>query len=138
MMNLKSLLTSAMGDLIATYDLAILELSDSEVLLRARTFVIDINADRDGLSTLYFDTRSRPVKGYNILLFLLNKRRDRLALHETTADPSAYCEFIEGQLKGLARHFRSAGLDILSGADDWMNNYSWPTVRPQGSAAALI
>jgi hypothetical protein len=138
MMNLKSLLTVAMGDLIDAYGLSVVELSDSEILLRARTFAIDVSIDREGVSAVYFDTRSRPAKGYNILLFLLNKRRDRLTFHENAPEPAEYSKFIEGQLKGVIQHIRSAGLDILAGADDWMKSYSWPTVRLHDGIAALV
>jgi hypothetical protein len=137
-MNLKALLIKAMGDLVAAHGLSLVELSENEVLLKAPSFTIDASADREGVSMVYFDTRSKPAKGYNILLFLLNKRRDRLSFNANAAEPATYEEFIEGQLNALAQHIRTAGVDILAGADDWMGSYSWPTVRAQGSAAALI
>ena len=50
MTNLKTMLLKGMGDLIATYGLSVVELSDGEVLLRARTFAIDVSVDREGVS----------------------------------------------------------------------------------------
>ena len=138
MMTLKALLLNAMSDLITTYGLAIIEVSDSEVLLKARTFTIDVFMDKESVDMVYFDTRYKPMKGYNITRFLLNRRRDRLTFSANTPEPASYSDFIEGQLNSLIQHIRSAGLDILSGADDWMKSYSWPTVQAQGSAAALI
>lgn len=137
-MNLKSLLTKSMGDLIAAYGFSIIELSDSEVLLKAGTFTIDAFMDRESVDMVYFDTRSKPAQGYNISRFLLNKRRDRLTFNANATEPADYGEFIEIQLNALVRHIRSAGLDILAGDDEWMKSYRWPTVRAQDSAAALI
>lgn len=87
---------------------------------------------------VYFDTRSKPPKGYNILLFLLNKRRDRLSFQTNLPEPTSRDDFIEGQLNGLIQHIRSAGQDILGGSAEWMKTYSWPTVQAQGSVATLI
>lgn len=79
---------------------------------------------------VYFDKVSKPAKGYNILLYLINRRRDLLVFSESQTPAESYTEFIENQLASLARHLRTAGQDILSGARDWIKEYSWPTVFP--------
>ena len=54
-----------MSDLISTYQWQLIEISDSEVLLKAGTYAIDVVADRDGVSMVYFDESSMPPKGYS-------------------------------------------------------------------------
>jgi hypothetical protein len=136
--NLKLLVSSAMSDLIATYGLLLVELSDKEVLLKSNNFAIDVSIDREGVNAIYFDTRSKPAKGYNIPLFLMNKRRDSLTFDKDMPEPVEYSVFIEGQLRGIIQHIRSAGTDILAGADDWMKSYSWPTICPPKDMAYLV
>jgi len=74
-----------MADLIAAYELSVVEVSESEVLLKSKNYFIDIFADKEGVGLVYFDKMSRPVKGYNLFLYLVNssffrKARRRLKI----------------------------------------------------------
>ena len=136
--NLKALVQKCMNDLIATNGLGLVEISDSEVLLKSDAYTIDIVADRDGVSMVYFDKSAGPVKGYNVFLFLINKRRNLLIFSAGKPQANSYAEFIETEISSLAQHLRNAGQDLLSGSKEWIKGYSWPIVSPSGSIAALI
>lgn len=86
-----------MSDLISTYQWQLIEISDSEVLLKAGTYAIDVVADRDGVSMVYFDESSMPPKGYNVFLYLMNKRRDLLVFPSPSQTGGSYSDFIEAQ-----------------------------------------
>jgi len=137
-LNLKSLVNKDMGDLIAKYALSIIEVRKEEVLLKASNFSIRVLADRDGVSMVYFDTTHRPVKGYNIFLFLMNKRRGSLTFSSTKSEQSTYPKFVEDELISLVRHLKSAGQDILEGSKNWIANYSWPPVSAPESLMDLM
>ena len=129
-LRLDVMVQQTMADLIAAYELSVVEVSESEVLLKSKNYFIDIFADKEGVGLVYFDKMSRPVKGYNLFLYLVNRRRSLLVFSESQAQAENYAEFIEDQLVNLARHLRTAGQDILGGAKDWIEEYTWPTVFP--------
>ena len=137
-LNLKSLVDKDMADLIAKYTLSVIKVSEEDVLLKASNFFIRVFADRDGLSMVYFDTAHRPVKGYNIFLFLVNKRRGLLTFSSTKPEKSTYPKFIEDELVSLVLHLKSAGQDILEGSKDWIATYSWPSVSAPESLMELV
>jgi hypothetical protein len=110
---LDSIVKKEMGDMISAHSLDLVVIGGNEVLLKSSTYVMDVVADRNGVSVVYFDTMQKPVKGYNVFLFLANKRRGQLALTK-------------------------AGQDILIGSKDWMREYSWPTVHLGDDIAAMI
>ncbi len=124
--------------MILAHGLTLIEVSENEVLLKSRDYAIDIIADKDGVSVIYFDTLSSPAKGYNVFLFLANKRRNSLVFSTNKPQTKSYTEFIESELGSLAQHIRNAGQDILSGSKDWIKTYSWPIVRPSGNVASII
>jgi len=136
--SLLRLVEESMADIIKANGLSIIELSDSEVLLKADSYALDVYADRDGVSMVYFNKSSLPPAGYNVLLFLLNKRRDALELLEAQPTTDDYSGFIRVGLSALAKHLRSAGIDILSGSKEWIKSYSWPAVKPSGSVASFL
>lgn len=136
--NLKALVEKCMSDLIASNSLGLVEISDSEVVLKSSGFVIDIVADREGVSMVYFDKSVRPVKGYNISLFLINKRRNLLAFATSKQQANSYGEFIETEISSLAQHLRNGGQDLLAGSKEWIKSYSWPAIGPSGGIASLI
>jgi len=74
-----------MADLIAAYELSVVEVSESEVLLKSQNYFIDIFAGKEGVGVVYFDKMSRPVKGYNLFLYLVNRRRGLLVFSESQA-----------------------------------------------------
>ena len=136
--NLKELVKNCMGDLIATNGLGVVEISDNEVLLKSNTYAIDVFADRDGVSLVYFDRLVKPVKGYNIFLFLINKRRNLLTFSAQKPQVSCYAEFVESEVRSLAQHMRDAGRDLLTDSKEWVKSYSWPTISLSESVAAMI
>ena len=136
--DLASIIRLNMDDLISAYGLSIIVVSNSEVLLKSDNYTIDVFADRDGVSMVYFDTEARPIKGYNILLYLINKRRDALVSQLQNREPNTYCEFIEININSLVQNIRTAGLDIFDGSKEWLQSYSWPVVLPSGNVVGLI
>lgn len=112
---LKVLIQRNMDDLINANGLEIIEISDTEVLLKSETYTIDIFADREGINTLYFDKLAKPIKGYNILLFLIFKRHNFLTSPSQTPQIDNYSKFIEVELAGHVQGIRSGGLDIIAG-----------------------
>lgn len=136
--NLISIVRKDMGDLISAYALKLVEVSSNEVLLRSLTYTIDVIADRDGVSVIYFDTTQKPAKGYNVFLFLVNKRRDQLAFSKSRQVTTGYAEFVESEVRSLAAHLRDAGQDILAGSKEWIQSYSWPAIRAASEIAVLI
>lgn len=136
--NLKELVQKCMGDLIVGNGLGLVEISDSEVLLRSDTYAINVFADRDGVSLVYFDKSVKPIKGYNVFLFLINKRRNLLTFSAKKPNASSYAEFVEIELCSLVQHLRDAGRDLLTGSKEWIKGYSWPVLSPSGGVAAMI
>ncbi|WP_373987858.1 hypothetical protein [Duganella sp. BuS-21] len=130
MFNLKHLVHENMADLISAYELHATEISENEVLLQSQTYFIDVIAEKDGVSMVYFDTSSKPANGYNVFLFLFSKRRSSLVFLKNALPSGTFTEFVDAQLGLLAQHLRSAARDILAGERGWMKEYSWPTVRP--------
>ncbi|TWB41877.1 hypothetical protein [Nitrospirillum pindoramense] len=127
-----------MGDIISAYKLTIYAISDREVLLKSREYAIDVIADRDGVSLVYFDKREKYIKGYNIFRFLVDKRRNKLDLAKNQPPTHSYAEFIELQTRSLANHLRKAAQDILSGSTEWIKAYSWPALPPASEIAPFI
>jgi hypothetical protein len=133
-----SIVRKYMGDLISNHALTLVEVSSNEVLLRSLAYTIDIVADRDGVSVIYFDTAQKPAKGYNVFLFLVNKRRDQLALSNIKQVTTSYTDFVESEVGSLAAHLRHSGQDILSGSKEWIQGYSWPAITAPLEISALI
>jgi len=136
--NLKSLVDKDMGALIVKYTLSVIKVSEEDVLLKASNFSIRVLADRDGVSMIYFDTAHRPIKGYNILLFLMNKRRSSITFSSAKPDKSTYSKFIEDELISLTRHLENAGQDILEGSKGWISAYTWPSVSASEPLVKLM
>ena len=133
-----SIVEKEMGDIISTHSLVLVAMGGNEVLLKSSSYVLDIVADRDGVSIVYFDTTQKPAKGYNVFLFLANKRREQLSFAKNKPTVNSHTEFVEGETRALSGHLRKAGQDILAGSKDWIKGYSWPTVRLANEVAAMI
>lgn len=136
--NLLTVVQKSMSDIVALYGLSVVEVSSSEVLLRAGSYTLDVYADRDGVSMVYFDKTSKPCLGYNVLLYLINKRRSALTFSGVEPQSNSHADFIENGLKAIAQHLRNAGDDILSGSRDWIRGYSWPKVLASERIAGLL
>jgi hypothetical protein len=136
--DLTAMVQHAMLDLIDMHHLKLIAISENEVGLLAQTYVIKLFADKEGIHMIYFDKISLLTKGYNVTLFIINKRRDLL---EFSIDEPNYIkrkDYIKHQLSVLAQHLDSAGQDILRGSKDWIDEYSWPTVRPDYVISKLL
>lgn len=127
-----------MGQLIATHALEFVSLSGSEALLRGEGYAIKVIAYRDGVSMVYFDTSRKPAKGYNLFLFLSNKRGALLTFSESESSPASYEEFVGSQIESLSRHLQAGGQDILRGSKEWISSYSWPAVNPDAGLAKVL
>jgi hypothetical protein len=136
--DLTALVQETMSDLIAIHALKLVRISENEVLLESDSYVIDVFFDKEGANMVYFDTARMPVKGYNIFLFLANKRRDSLLFSRTEPPVSSYAEYIENDLSFLVQHIRNAAGDILSGSKEWIKEYSWPAIDPNRNLMSLI
>jgi len=127
-LGLAIIVKKVMDDIITSYSLTLFSKDDNEVQLKSSTYIMDVIANRDGVSIVYFDITQKPIKGYNVFLFLANKRREQLDFVKDKPITNSYAEFIESEIHALAGHLRKAGQDILSGSKDWIKAYSWPTV----------
>lgn len=136
--SLRFLIDRDMSDLIEKYGLSVVEIDEKEIFLLSTNFSIRVLADRNGVSMIYFDTTHKPINGYNILLFLINRRRNRLTISSAKSENYAYDAFIEDELISLISHLRRAGQDILDGYNEWIAEYSWPTINAPSSLVELI
>ena len=125
-------------DVIDQYGLGLFEINANEVLLKSGAYVLDVVSARDGVAVIYFDTDVNPIRGYNIFLYLLNKRRHLLVFDGESTVEGTYAEFVDSELVSLSQHLRVAGRDILSGSKSWIEEYSWPTVRPSPAITAIL
>lgn len=119
-----------MQDVISACGLVVVEINKHDILLRSKTYAIEILVDREGVSFVYFDTANRDVKGYNIYLYLVNKRRDRLVFASAKPEFASRAEMIDVEVNALTSHLREAGADILEGEKGWIRDYSWGSVVP--------
>ncbi len=87
---------------------------------------------------VYFDAASKPIKGYNIELFLIHKRRELLVFSNHEQDYVSHGDLIVHKLDVLAQHLRNAGKDILLGSKDWIAGYSWLTVSSNQAVNKLL
>lgn len=101
--------------------------NDGEVLLVAKSYVIGVSIDRDGVSFMYYDIAEN--KGYNLGLFLINKRRALLSFSSADRSDKPLPNYLRHNLDIFSRHLVDAGADILSGEKDWIRQYSWSPVN---------
>lgn len=124
---LKSEVESAFSGIIKRYRLIIREITENEVALIAASYAIGISLNRDGLSFMYYDLTQK--KGFNLGLFLINKRRELLTFDSSDKSDRPLPEYLRHNLEAFVRHLTSAGTDILKGDKAWIKQYSWPTVN---------
>lgn len=135
---LDAIIKHEMSDIISAYSIKLISVNANEVLLKSLTYTIDIVTDRDGVSIIYFDTDQKPVKGYNLFLFLANKRREKLTFSKSKPTTNSYIELIASETHALSTHLRNAAQDILGGSKDWIKEYSWPTIQLPPELAGMI
>lgn len=136
--NFKDMVVDSMGAIIQAHGLALVSVSDDEVILKSGSYALDIFFDRDGVSVVYFDTTVSPAAGYNLLEFLVNRRPKLLAPEEQESSENYPSEFVKRRLDILSKHFQGAAQDILGGSKDWIKSYSWAVIRPDAGIASLI
>jgi len=124
---LKVEIEAAFSEIINQYGLVVKEITESEVVLMASPYVIGISVDRDGLSFMYYDLSLK--KGFNLGLFLINKRRNLLVFEGSDKSDRPLPEYLRYNLEVFARHLKNAGTDILRGEKAWIQQYSWPAIN---------
>ncbi len=135
---LASVVAQEMGDLIFAYSLELISVDDDEVLLRSTTYSLDVLADKNGVSIVYFDSSRASIVGYNLFRFLLGKRRQSLDLKRARTIPDSRREFLVMEVRALSAHLRSAGEDLLRGEKNWISDYKWPVIHPSERIASLL
>lgn len=124
---LKSEVEDVFSEIIKQYGLIVKEVARNEVVLIAASYAIGISFDRDGVSFMYYDLSQK--KGFNLGLFLINKRRELLRFDSSDKSDRPLPEYLRHNLEVFARHLIGAGTDILKGDKDWIKQYSWPAVN---------
>lgn len=118
---------AALASLCMKYGLRVRKTSDQEITLIGDLYAIAVWQDRDGVSCMYYDNTQETVHGYNLILFLITKRRERLTF--ARKHPGGTPDSREpDELQALVRHLGSAADDILSGSRSWLTDYQWPPV----------
>lgn len=126
------------ANLISAYDLSVIEASTNNVLLKASTYAIDIMADRDDVNMIYLDTCEKPVKAYNLFLFLRGVRKDQLTFFAKEPTTTTHAEWLELHVGILGRHMNDAGQDILQGSKTWIRGYPGLPLQPATEVYGLI
>ncbi|MEA1649433.1 hypothetical protein UAJ10_10425 [Nitrospirillum sp. BR 11164] len=138
-LDLVELVKAEMADFMVGHGLELAVIGRGEVLLRRADCAIKLIADRETIHVVYFDKRSEPVKGYNILLHLAHKRRDPVPYSAEWESPSqGYADHMKRVLRALTRLLDVEAKDILDGSMEWTRAYHWPTVIPDAETAALL
>ena len=135
---LGELVKSRLKEIFDQYALEIVEIDANEVVLKARTYALDIIAGREGIAIVHFDGDAVPFCGRHLFSYLLKARTDMLAVTAMTAEVSSYTEFIKGELDSLSRHLRTAAHDILSGSKVWLSRNRSPVIHARPSIAAVL
>lgn len=128
---------SEMSDLISDYRLSLQNLDESNVFLKGTLYALRVSLDRDGVAVVYFDTSDKECAGYNVFLYLFNKRHSSLRFPDQV-ESETKDQFIREQIKILKGHIRISGRDILSGEKDWLNDYLWPKVSADAATKVFL
>lgn len=129
---LPDLVFQEMGSIIREYGLSCEGVTDHDVLLRHNLYVLRVSEDLDGLSIIYYDILGTEPVGYNVLLYLINRRRELL-----TSVVSEGTSQVVSQLRSIASDLQAAARDILAGEKAWMDDYRWPPIDPGSFRASL-
>ena len=117
--------------IISEYGLHVFAISDDEIGLSHPRYVITVSLDRDGFSYLIYEKSLR--LGYNLGLFLLNRRRNLLKFESDDRSNAPFDEYVRFNLGVFQRHLLGAAQDILSGDENWIAEYIWsPVNMPDG------
>lgn len=117
---------NAFSEIIKRHGLIVKVINESEVHLVAKSYVIGVSIDRDGLSFMYYYIAEQKV--FNLGLFLINKRRALISFSSSDKSNRPLPEYLRHNLDVFSQHLMNAGDDILRGDRDWMKQYSWPPV----------
>jgi hypothetical protein len=121
---------SAFSEIIKNYDLSSVAIDGETVGLIHQRYMIYVSADRDGINYVYYDTEATPPVGYNLAIFLVNKRRDLLKFEIDDRSDRPLAEYLDYNLTIFSKHLISAAKDILVGDKKWILEYSWPPAAP--------
>jgi hypothetical protein len=135
---LGELVKSQLKEIVDQYALETVEIDAHEVVLKARTYALDIIAGREGIAIVYFDRDALPFCGRNLFSYLLKARSDLLPATNTKAELSSYTEFIKDELDSLSLYLRTAAHDILSGSKVWLSGNRSPVIQARPSIAAVL
>jgi hypothetical protein len=127
---------SELASSLAEYGLTLARISTDRVLLRGSSYVLSFFVDREGVYLLYFDLATENRSGYNLYLFLFERRYRQLA-EPRPRDPSEKNDRVRLEVEALVRHLVTAGEDILSGGKEWIKEYQWPPIDPTSLEADL-
>lgn len=128
----------AFSDIVRKYNLRVKEVDQNCVVLISESFGIGILLDRDGLAFMYYDLRGQMKKGYNLGLFLIQKRRDQLTFASDDKSDKPLDEYLSHNLAVFSNHLMNAGQDILSGDKGWIRQYSWPSTSVCDEVLAVV
>ncbi|KGD60306.1 hypothetical protein T9A_02699 [Alcanivorax jadensis T9] len=129
---------SAFSNLIDEYSFKVREVDESSVVLVGSSYAIGVLLDRDGLAYMYYDISKPTKKGYNLGLFLIQKRRDLLVFGSDDKSDRGLEEYLSYNLSAFANQLTSAGKDILHGEKAWIKSYHWPAVTVSDKVLAVL
>lgn len=118
-----------LADLALTHQLGMEVVHEHEILLRGESFVVSFSLDRDGVNCMYYDLQPSNPRGYNLGMFLMNKRRHLLNAAPKSTPNRSMAEIATSELAAFKRHLISAGTDVLGGSKLWLSEYPWPSVE---------
>ncbi len=135
---LRNNIQKELSNIINNYNLVIKEVSNNLILLCGQYFAIGISLDRDGLSYLYYDLGGKKNNCYNLGLYLLQKRREKLNFVKEDKSDKSLEEYLSHNLLIFSKNLESACGDILSGDKAWLKQYSWPVNDISSEVLAAI
>lgn len=129
---------SAFSNLIDEYSFKVRKVDERSVVLVGSSYAIGILLDRDGLAYMYYDISQPTKKGYNLGLFLIQKRRGQLVFSSDDKSGRPLEEYLSHNLSTFANQLTSAGKDILRGEKAWLKSYHWPAVGVSDEVLAAL
>jgi hypothetical protein len=116
--------SEAFSDILESYLLEIISINEHTAALVNDSYILEIMYDNDGVKCVYYDLSNPKRRGYNLDMFLLHKRADKLVF--TEYDKNQIGGYLSHSLNLLSSNLKLAGSDILSGDKAWVKKYHWP------------
>lgn len=105
-------------------ELVVGEIDEQTAILFNNKIALEVLYDRDGVKCIYYDLSSPNYRGYNLDVFLINKRRDKMSFEKY--EHTLELGYLEFALNQLSENLNRAALDILAGDKSWIIQYHWP------------